>query len=66
MTEIEDAEWVRPQPSWPALRSDVGLAILLALAATLTSLLYTRMAFYDNPAPIWLTMLLNAAKSTWT
>ena len=57
MTEIEDAEWVRPQPSWPALRSDVGLAILLALAATLTSLLYTRMAFYDNPAPIWLTML---------
>ena len=57
MTAIADAEWVRPKPGPSELRSDAALAILLALAATLTSLLYTRMGFYDTPAPIWLTAL---------
>lgn len=57
MTAIEDAEWVRPKPGSTELRSDAGLAILLALAGAVTSLLYTRMGFYENPAPIWLTVL---------
>lgn len=57
MTAIPDAEWVRPKPSPAELRSDVWLAVALAAAATLTSLLYVRMGFYENPAPLWLTVL---------
>ncbi len=49
----ETAEWSRPKPGPTAFRFDIGLAILLAFAATTTSLLYQRTGLYEDPAEPW-------------
>lgn len=54
MRDAATADWARPAPGRAGLRADAGLAILLAFAATLTSLLYARTGIYDDPAPPWL------------
>lgn len=48
------AAWVRPRPDREALRHDALLAIVLAVGATTTSLLYARMGVYEKPAAPWL------------
>lgn len=53
MTDYSAAAWVRPQPSPASLRGDVGLAILLAVAALTTSLLYQRTGLIAEPAEPW-------------
>lgn len=45
--------WARPHADREALRFDVLLAGVLALAATTTSLLYARSGVYSEPAPVW-------------
>lgn len=51
------APWARPHASREALRFDVLLAVALALAATITSLLYARSGVYSEPAPVWVWVL---------
>ncbi|WP_336992097.1 sensor histidine kinase [Leucobacter sp. VD1] len=53
MTAHSAAEWVRPQPSRASLRGDIGLALLLAVAALTTSLLYQRTGLIAEPAEPW-------------
>ncbi|MFV0433825.1 MAG: sensor histidine kinase [Leucobacter sp.] len=50
---VTATEWVRPAPDRSDLRADIGLALLLALAATLTSMLYARIGIYGEPAEPW-------------
>lgn len=38
-------------------------ALLIAVGASVTTLLYSRLGFYDDPAPIWLTVIVVAALS---
>ena len=45
--------WTRPGAGREALRFDIALAVVLALAATTTSLLYARTGIYEHPAPVW-------------
>lgn len=45
--------WTRPKPGVEVLRTDAALAILLALAATTTALLYQRSGIYVQTAPVW-------------
>lgn len=49
------SEWSRPRPGASGLRGDAALAAGLALAATLTALLYARTGIYTElPAPwVW-------------
>ncbi len=51
---MDGATWVRPQPNRAGLRADIGLAVLLAFAATLTSLLYARSGIFTQTAAPWL------------
>lgn len=53
MAEIMSTGWSRPAPGASELRTDLGLAILLAFAATLTSLLYARAGLFEEPAEPW-------------
>ncbi|WP_427869922.1 sensor histidine kinase [Leucobacter luti] len=49
------AEWRRPRPGPESFRGDALLAAVLAVAAALTSLLYARMALFEDLAapPVW-------------
>ncbi|MBK0417543.1 sensor histidine kinase [Leucobacter sp. CSA1] len=51
------AEWRRPKPGAAGLRSDVGIAILLAIASPVTALLYHRTGLYEEVAPPWVWVL---------
>lgn len=51
------ATWMRPRPTRDELRFDVGLALVMAFAATTTSLLYDRAGVYPETAPIWVWVL---------
>lgn len=57
MTLTAGAIWVRPKPGRVGIRADAALAFGLALSAILTTLLYQRMEFFDDPAPLWLIVL---------
>lgn len=57
MAEIMGTGWSRPAPDASGLRADLGLAILLACAAALTSLLYARMRLFEEPAETWVWVL---------
>lgn len=57
MTPTPLAVWVRPKPDRTGVRADAGLAILLAIAASLTAMLYQRMEFYEDPAPLWISAI---------
>lgn len=47
------AEWVRPAPDRSGLRSDIGLAALLAVSALTTALLYQRTGMFEETAEPW-------------
>lgn len=49
--------WARPRPTGEELRTDALLALLLALGAATTSLLYQRVGLLEDPAPVWLWVL---------
>lgn len=53
MTTHAPAAWTRPRPGRDGLRADAGIAILLALAALTTSLLWQRTGVFDEPAAPW-------------
>ena len=55
--------FVRPRPGPRGLRIDVLAAALVALGATVTTLLYARVGFYDDPAPVWLCAIVIAGIS---
>jgi signal transduction histidine kinase len=50
-------EWVRPRPDASGVRRDALAAALLALGAAISALLYTRVGWYDEPAPLWVSVL---------
>lgn len=50
--------WARPRPDAQGYRRDALGAVLLAIGATLTLLLYTRVGFYPDPAPAWLSAIV--------
>ncbi|WP_167137676.1 sensor histidine kinase [Diaminobutyricimonas sp. TR449] len=50
-------EWVRPRPDASGVRRDALSAALLALGAAISALLYTRVGWYEDPAPLWLSAL---------
>jgi len=56
-------EWTRPRPSSASYRRDALGAALLGIGATVSSLLYQRLGMYDDPAPVWLTVVVLAAIS---
>ena len=45
--------WARPRANREALQFDLVLALVLALSATTTSLLYARASIYPELAPAW-------------
>lgn len=50
--------WARPRPHAQGYRRDALGAVLLAIGATITLLLYTRVGFYTDPAPAWLSAVV--------
>lgn len=46
--------WARPRPDERALRVDAMLALLIAVGATTTSLLYARTGIFGEPPALWL------------
>jgi signal transduction histidine kinase len=50
--------WVRPRPDARGYRRDALGAVVLALAATLTLLLYSRVGMITDPAPVWLSAIV--------
>jgi len=50
---LHGEHWARPRPPAEALRIDAVLAVLLALAAATTSLLYQRTGIYDETPEPW-------------
>ncbi len=51
MTDV----WTRPRPGARGYRRDAVAAAVLLLGTVTTTLLYTRVGFYSEPAPFWLT-----------
>lgn len=51
------AEWVRPKPGRDQLRIDVLLALVLAVGAATTALLYARTGLFTEPAPVWVSVV---------
>lgn len=54
---MSTSNWLRPRPGREGLRADAALAILLALAATTTALLYARTGIFEEPADPWVWVL---------
>lgn len=57
MTSTAGITWARPKPGRAELRTDTAIALGLAVFATLTAMLYHRLGFFENPAPLWLSAL---------
>ena len=49
--------WVRPRPGRAGYRLDALSALALAVGAGLSAGLYTRVGIFDDPAPLWLSVL---------
>ncbi len=58
MDAVSDAGWVRPPATAAELRRDVWLAVALGAGSLLTFWLYDAAGFYDEPAPIWVSVPL--------
>ncbi|MCW4385582.1 sensor histidine kinase [Salinibacterium sp. SYSU T00001] len=54
-------EWVRPLPDRRGVQRDLVGALVLAVGAALSTMLYTRVGMFDEPAPPWLSLLALAA-----
>ncbi|MBF0672425.1 MAG: sensor histidine kinase [Salinibacterium sp.] len=54
-------DWVRPLPDSTGVRRDALGALAMAIGATLSLMLYTRVGFYEEPAPVWLSVIVIAA-----
>lgn len=52
-----DSSWVRPAPSRAGLRADAAFAVLLAIGAVLSALLYERIGIYKEVADPWVWVL---------
>ncbi|WP_166880829.1 sensor histidine kinase [Salinibacterium sp. ZJ450] len=50
-------QWTRPRPATRAYQRDALAAGLLAIGATVSALLYTRVGWYLEPAPLWLSVV---------
>jgi len=57
---VTDA-WVRPRPDAGGYRRDAIAAVLIALGAAVSLLLYLRIGYYDEPAPAWVSVVTIAA-----
>jgi len=53
---VTDA-WVRPRPDAAGYRRDAIGAVLIALGAVVSLLLYLRIGYYDEPAPAWVSVV---------
>lgn len=49
--------WVRPHPGRRGYRLDALSALGLAIGAGLSAGLYSRLGIYENPAPVWVSVL---------
>lgn len=49
--------WARPRPDAAGYRRDAIAAVLIAVGATVSLLLYLRIGYYDEPAPGWLSAI---------
>lgn len=49
----QQATWSRPRVSRDGLQFDLGLAVTLACATVISSLLYARTGIYTDSAPVW-------------
>lgn len=56
-THSPAGEWARPRPDALGLRLDMLLALVLAVGATTTSLLYARTGIFGDPPALWLWIL---------
>lgn len=56
-SDLGDAAWVRPRPSRQDIVRDFYAMIALGLVGAVTATLYWRQGIYDDPAPIWLTVV---------
>jgi len=50
-------QWVRPRPGRRGVKFDALRAGLIAIGAGTSTLLYLRIGFTDDPAPLWLSVL---------
>ena len=53
-------EWMRPRPNRVSFRRDLAGAVLMALGATVSTLLYSRLGVYDTVPPLWVTVAVIA------
>ena len=49
--------WIRPRPGRVGYRRDALLALAIAIGGGLSAALYSRLGLYDDPAPMWLTIV---------
>ena len=49
--------WLRPRPGKAGLRFDIAMSALVLVGASVSTLLYLRVGFYENPAPFWVSAI---------
>jgi signal transduction histidine kinase len=54
-------DWLRVAPSRAQIRSDALVAVALLIGTTVSALLYSRIGYYDDPAPLWLSAIVIVA-----
>jgi signal transduction histidine kinase len=52
--------WIRPRPTPRQYRDDAIIAVVIALGAATTALLYARVGMYEEPAPVWVSTVVIA------
>jgi signal transduction histidine kinase len=50
-------DWVRPKPGARGYRTDAIAAVLLAVGAATSAMLYSRVGYFDDPAPVWVSVI---------
>ena len=50
-------DWVRPKPGAREYRNDAIIAVLLAIGAATSAALYSRVGYFDDPAPVWVSVI---------
>jgi signal transduction histidine kinase len=50
--------WVRPRPGRVGYRRDLALSVVIAIGGGLAAALYSRVGMYQEPAPLWLTVVV--------